>query len=231
MTISARHKNQCNSIFVKLAILSGFLHFSCPSVMSQSLTSYPTQVVAPINPSASFANANGSVTFGQTSSTCPTTTLNLSGYAADGDNWALFNNNNSTGRTGAGNYGIVGGISMPFPGGLAAKCKENMEAYIRGIRLTATANLVTTCAQFINAKVDVNDKVFQQYFPEMGICKFVKVKPDTATSTKPGEGSESGFAPPSSTQRDSFNLDALPKNGFNFGPPQAPLLQTIPLTR
>ena len=199
--------------------------------MSQSLTSYPTQVVAPINPAQSVFNGASNVTFGTNSSTCPITTLNISGYAADGDNWALFNNNNSTGRTGAGNYGIIGGISMPFPGGLAAKCKENMEAYIRSIRLTATATLVKTCAEFINAKVDVNDKVFQQNFPEMGICKFVKAKPVTATSTKPGEGSESGFAPPSSTQRDSFNLDALPKNGFNFGPPQAPLLQTIPLTR
>jgi hypothetical protein len=106
-----------------------------------------------------------------------------------------------------------------------------MEAFVKSIKLTSNANLITACAQFINTKVDVNDKMFQQYFPEFGICKFVKVKKDTATSTKPGEGSESGFAPPSSTQRDSFNLDALPKNGFNFGPPQAPLLQTIPLTR
>jgi len=211
-------------VAIKLVMLSGFLQFACQSVRSQSLTDYPNQ----ITPSAfSQFNSGTSVTFGSTSSTCPITTLNISGYVADGDNWALFNNNNSTGRTGAGSYGIIGGISMPFPGGLAAKCRENMEVYIRSIRLTASATLVKSCAEFIAAKVDFTDKEFQQNFPEMGICRFVKGKSSIATTPRAGEGSESGFAPPA--QREPFDLKALPQGGFNFGPPQAPLLQTLPL--
>ena len=197
--------------------------------MSQSLTSYPTQVVAPINPSASVFNTNDSVTFGANSSTCPITTLNLSGYAADGDNWALFNNNNSSGRTGAGNYGVIAGVSMPFPGGLAKRCLENLDAFVRSTKLTSNANLVSACATLSNAGVDFNDLEFKKYFPDMSICKFVKSVGIVKTPGKLGTGSESGFAPPA--QRDLFNLEALPKNGFNFGPPQAPLLQTIPLTR
>jgi hypothetical protein len=217
-----------NSVAASLMFLSGLFQLSCPSVMGQSLTSYPTQVIAPINPAQSVFNGDSGVTFGANSSTCPITTLNISGYAADGDNWALFNNNNSSGRTGAGNYGVIAGISMPFPGGLAAKCKENMEAYIRSIRLTASATLVRSCAEFIAANVDFTDKEFQKNFPEMGICRFVKGKSTVATSTQPAEGSESGSVTPPPLQG-VINTEKLPKGSFNFGPPQAPLLQTLPL--
>jgi len=205
---------------VKLIMLSCSLQLPCQSARSQSLTSYPNQITPSV---FSQFNPGTTITFGSSSSSCPVTTLNVSGYAADGDNWALFNNNNSTGRTGAGNYGVIAGVSMPFPSGLTKRCQDNLDAFIRATRLTANANLISTCATLKGANVDFHNPGLLKAFPDMAICKFVKSIAKKSSNTQ-GSGQEAG-----KINEEGFNLQILPRGGFTFGPPQAPLIQTLPL--
>jgi len=59
----------------------------------------------------------------ETGITCPTPSLNSSGFAADADNWASHPDTTG-GRTGYGNFGVLGGINIPFGGSLSRFCAD-----------------------------------------------------------------------------------------------------------
>lgn len=193
---------------------------TCALAKSQTLFGYPNQVTSgPI----SLFNQPASLTFGTASSSCPMTTLGVSGFAANGDNWALFNNNYSTGRTGSGNYGITAGINMPLDLSLTRACRENVISYVRSQKLTNDANLVSACVKLATANVNLDDPDFKEQFPDVSLCQFVKPK-----LNNPGDAGNQGVIPPIMTPG-KFDPGALPLNGFSFTVPQMPLIQTLPI--
>lgn len=192
----------------------------CPTALSQTLSGYPNQVTSsPLN----IFNPPATLTFGNASSSCPMTTLGISGFASNGDNWALFNNNVSTGRTGSGNYGVTAGINVPLDAALTRACKDSFASYIRSQKLTNDANLVSACVKLAAANVDLDDPDFTAKFPDVGLCKSVKplkaAKGSAELESLPGLRSTSG----------KFSPEALPRNGFTFSAPQTPLIQTLPI--
>ena len=57
--------------------------------------------------------------------------MNVSGYAGNNQNWALFNNNISTARSGLGDSGITAGIRIPLANELMKQCRENAKAFVK----------------------------------------------------------------------------------------------------
>jgi len=176
-------------------------------------------------------NATESINFGDTQSTCPVATINISGYAGNNQNWALFNNNISTARSGLGDSGITAGIRIPLANELMQQCRENAKAFVKRNNLKMNSELIVFCANIREANVDVADNDFKLAFPDFHRCKSVKYMigkvPGTSQNPSHEGGPESAITP--EPTRGQFNLKGLPRDGFNFGPPRTPLLETFPI--
>jgi len=156
-------------------------------------------------------------------------TINVSGYADSNQNWALFNNI-STARSGLGDSGITAGIRIPLVNELMQQCRENAKAIVKRNKPKMNYELVLFCASILDANVDVADNDFKLAFPDFHHCKSFKAiakAPDTSQNPSPEGGPENAIIPePIGGQ---FNLKGLPRDGFNFGPPRTPLLETFPI--
>jgi len=121
----------------------------------------------------------------ETGITCPTPSLNSSGFAADADNWASYPDTTG-GRTGYGNFGVLGGINIPFGGSLSRFCadyaaqKNKIQALNRQARELSNANfIITSCAGFIARKIDVGSQAFIDAFPLFAKCKDITARSKT----------------------------------------------------
>jgi hypothetical protein len=173
-------------------------------------------------------NATESINFGDAQSTCPVATINVSGYSGSNQNWALFNNNVSTARSGLGDSGIAAGIRIPLANELMKQCRENAKAFVKRNNLKMNSELILFCASIRDVDVDVTDNDFKLAFPDFHRCKSVKViakAPDTSQNPRREGGPERGIIP--EPTRGRFNLKDLPRVDFNFGPPRKPLLETF----
>lgn len=203
---------------------------------------FPVAVASqPFNPILTYPTVSGltepkfnnadSITFGDSQSACPVATLNVSGYAGSNQNWALFNNNISTARSGLGDSGITGGIHIPLATEMMKQCRENAKAFVKRNNLKMISDLITYCAAMQNSGVDVADKDFKDSFPDFQNCKSVKLvaKAEGANQNpNPKGGPESGIIP--EPERGQFSLEKLiPRDGFTFAPPRTPLLETFPI--
>jgi hypothetical protein len=157
-------------------------------------------------------------------------TIHLSGYSGSNQNWALFNNNISTARSGLGDSGITGGIRIPFATEMMKSCRENAQAFVKRNNLKMISDLVQFCGQIQNVGVDVADNDFQAAFPDFKLCKSVRLvakDPGTSQNPDPKGGPENGITP--QLEREKFDFKGFPKDGINFGPTRAPVIETFPI--
>jgi hypothetical protein len=146
--------------FVSLAVLSIFLF---PSASFAQFVSRGPDLIDP-----SFLNPNSNNNRYQIDSTvhCPTTTLNASGFAGNGQEWGT-SVPDSAAFSGRDNYGFVVGISIPVGGRLSEFCDEYAtlrskfeEKRVESILLNNATTIINTCINLYNAGVDFADKVF-----------------------------------------------------------------------
>jgi hypothetical protein len=142
---------------------------------------------------------------------------------------APFDNNISTARSGLGDSGITGGIHIPLASEMIKQCRENAKAFVKRNNLKMINNLIAHCTAMQKSGVDVADNDFKTSFPDFKNCKSVKlVAKAGGRNPSPEGGPESGIL--SEPERGQFNLKAIiPRDGFTFGPPRTPLLETFPI--
>lgn len=97
---------------------------------------------------------------------CPTTTLNASGFAGNGQDWGT-SAPDSAAFSGRDNYGLVVGISMPIGGRLSEFCDEYAalrnefeRKRVESILLNNSTTIINTCINLYNTGVDFKNKVF-----------------------------------------------------------------------
>ena len=132
----------------------------------------------------------------ETGITCPTLTVNISGFGANANNWAAYPDTQG-GHTGFGNYGVLGGINLPFGGSLSRFCAEfaAQKALIQKLNREAqelnNANfIITSCTGFTARKVSVNSDAFIKAFPMYAKCKDISYTSQPPAEFAPGAPSK-----------------------------------------
>jgi hypothetical protein len=99
---------------------------------------------------------------------CPTTTLNASGFAGNGQDWGT-SAPDSAAFSGSDNYGLVVGISMPIGGRLSEFCdqyatlrREFEQKRVESILLRNATEIFQTCVLLYNDGVDFTHEVFKK---------------------------------------------------------------------
>ncbi len=180
----------------RIALFAGLLLLSPSAAQAQQRVGLaPIATVVPqFGAAPSFGLESGII--------CPTPSLNISGFAADADNWASYPDS-AGGRTGYGNFGVLGGFNIPFGGSLSRFCadfaaqKNKIQALNRQAQELSNANfIITSCAGFIARDIDVTSQKFIDAFPLYAKCK------DIAAISKKKIKAES--APPSAATTTDF---------------------------
>ena len=156
-----------------------------PSYAQQRVGFSPQSTIVP-----QFA---GPPAFGiETGISCPTPTVNISGFGANANNWASYPDTQG-GHTGFGNYGVLGGINLPFGGSLSKFCAEfaAQKALIQKLNREAqelnNGNfLITSCSGFVARKINVKSDAFIKAFPMYSKCKDISYTSEPTTLITPG---------------------------------------------
>jgi hypothetical protein len=178
------------------ASLTALFVFLFPTVSLAQFVGRGPDLTAP-----SLVNPNSSNNRYQIDSTvqCPTTTLNVSGFAGTGQDWGTSAPDFSA-NSGRDNYGFVVGISAPIGGRLSKFCNEYAalrnefeRKRVESILLNNATTIINTCVNLYNVGVNFDNKVFNngEALTLLASCRdlesLIKEMNDIAPEREPGK--------------------------------------------